>query len=102
MPEAMKGVVTAATCKKTPTQAFRYDTKMYGVEGSAGFCLPNPDLKSEFISPKVKEQLKKTIMNSLGGNEAANYMKDILITWKLVASSVGVAFVISVIYLILL
>jgi len=101
MPKSMAGI-TAATCGAAPAQAFRYETKMYGAQGTAGFCLPNPDPKSTFISPEIKAQLKKAVMNSLGGNEAAAYAKDILITWKIVASSVGVAFVIAVIYLILL
>jgi len=41
-------------------------------------------------------------MKSLGGDSVATYAKDIFVTWKLIASSVGVAFVIAVIYLVLL
>jgi hypothetical protein len=41
-------------------------------------------------------------MKSLGGDAAVMYAKDIFIAWKLLIGSVGVAFVIAVIYLILL
>jgi hypothetical protein len=75
---------------------------MGGIEGEAGFCLPNPDPKAIYISPEIKDQLKKVIMKSLGGDSVATYAKDIFVAWKLIASSVGVAFVIAVIYLILL
>jgi hypothetical protein len=41
-------------------------------------------------------------MESLGGDTVATYAKDVYIAWPIIASSVGVAFVIAVIYLVLL
>jgi len=75
---------------------------MVGVKDVAGFCLPSPDPKKPFISPEMTEQLKKVIMQSLGGDVVATYAKYVYIAWPIVAASVGVAFVIAVIYLILL
>jgi len=75
---------------------------MKGVKGVAGFCVPSSDPEKPFISPEMTAQFKKVIMESLGGDTVATYAKDVYIAWPIIASSVGVAFVIAVIYLVLL
>jgi len=54
------------------------------------------------LSPEIKDKFKKTIMKTLGGDTVAVYAKDIWIARWLILSSVGVSFVIAVLYLILL
>ena len=102
--EAAEKIKKANNNAVIPAKKFRYNTILVGVKGTAGFCIPAPSKKDtkSALSPEVQKQIKTVIMETLGGDTVAVYAKDIWIAKWLIFSSVGVAFVIAVLYLVLL